>query len=139
MDKILNKLLIVSSLTLVVVVAIGLLTVGSKGMVGSVNQGNAYKSITTTATTSVAYMVKKGAGNLGSIIITTLGAGNIVFYDATTTVPTQRTTQATSSLRVVATVGTSQAAGTYTYDNEFYSGLMAVYSGVQGTSTVTFR
>jgi hypothetical protein len=106
---------------------------------GSISNGSAYKTLSTAATTSPVYMIKTGPGTLGSVVINTLGTGNIVFYDATSTIPTYRTIQATSSLPIIGYVSASQAAGTYTYDVSFYGGLMAVYGGAQGTSTITFR
>ena len=140
MDK-LNKSILIGG-----IIIIALLSViafksngGTVNSVGSVANGSAYKSLSTAATTSSAYMVKVGTGTFGSVVINTLGTGNIVFYDATTTTASARTIQATTSLPVVGYVSASQAAGTYTYDTSFYGGLMAVYSGSQGTSTVTFR
>jgi hypothetical protein len=107
--------------------------------IGSVSTASEYHSLTTFATTTGAYLIKTGSGTFGSVIVSVLGAGNVVFYDATTTIPANRTVQATSSLPVVGVIGASQAAGTYTYDTVFFSGLIAVYNGAQGTSTVTFR
>jgi hypothetical protein len=101
--------------------------------------GNEYQSLTTMATTSPSYLIYKGAGTFGSIVISTLGTGNVIFYDATSTTYWKRTIQATTSLPVIATIGASQAAGTYVYDTTFNGGLMAVYNGAQGTSTVMFR
>jgi hypothetical protein len=106
---------------------------------GSVARGGEYKALTYFATTAPAYVIKTSGGTLGSVVINTLGAGYTIFYDATTTSSALRTIAATTSLPVVATVSASQAAGTYTYDVSFYNGLMAVYSGAQGTSTITWR
>ncbi len=108
-------------------------------VLGSVTVGNEYRGITTAATTTGAYLFKKGPGAFGSVIINVLGTGNVVFYDASTTIPANRTVQATSSLPVVGYIAASQAAGTYTYDVYFGQGLIGVFSGTQGTSTITWR
>lgn len=110
-----------------------------EGSFSGVTAGNEYQSLTTRATTSFAALFYKGAGTFGSVVINTLGTGSIVFYDATSTNSNLRTVTATTSLPVIAVVDASQAAGTYTYDTTFNGGLMAVYSGAQGTSTAMFR
>jgi hypothetical protein len=107
--------------------------------IGSVGAGSIYQSTTFKATTTWAYLFKAGAGTLGSVVINTLGTGNVTFYDASTTNSNLRTTVATTSLRTVGVIDASQAAGTYTYDAGFYDGLIAVFSGSQGTSTVAWR
>lgn len=107
--------------------------------VGSVAVGNSYKSMTNIGTTSRAYLVKSGSGTFGSVIISSIGTGQAIFYDATSTLPSKRTVTATSSLRVIAVVSASQAVGTYTYDSSYYDGLMVEYSGTQGTTTITYR
>lgn len=104
-----------------------------------VTAGNEYQSLTTRATTTFAYLFYKGAGTFGSVVINTLGTGNVVFYDATSTNSNLRTVTATTSLPVIAVIDASQAAGTYVYDTTFNGGLMAVYSGAQGTSTTMWR
>jgi|WetSurSiteA1Bulk_404760.scaffolds.fasta_scaffold37410_2 hypothetical protein len=107
--------------------------------VGSVAASNEYNYTNILATTSKAFTFKSEPGALGSVVINVLGTGNTVFYDATSSIPAQRTIQATTSLPIVGVVAASQAAGTYTYDVNFYNGLIAVFDGTQGTSTVTWR
>ncbi len=107
--------------------------------VGSVARTSEYRSLTTIATTVPAYLIKYGQGTLGSVIIHNIGTGYYTLYDASTTIPSNRTIQATSSLRIVGIVANSQAVGTYTYDTTFNNGLIAVYGGTQGTSTITYR
>jgi len=106
--------------------------------VGSVSRASEYNHVNMRATTTGSYVFKTAPGTLGSVIVATLGTGNIIFYDATTTNANLRVL-ATSSLNVLATVDASQAAGTYTYDMFFRDGLIGVFNGTQGTSTVTFR
>ena len=108
--------------------------------VSSVQRASEYHSANLFATSSAYYLIKSGNGTFCSAVINVLGTGNVVFYDATTTNVNLRVNQqATSSLPVVAVISNSQAAGTYTYDNLFYNGLLAVFQGTQGSSTITFR
>ncbi len=107
---------------------------------GGVNIANEYHSTSMAATTTSNYAFSYRNGALGSIIINVLGTGSATFYDATTTDVNKRTNQtATSSLNVLAYIGASQAAGTYVYDTVFFNGLLGVFSGSQGTSTVSHR
>mgnify|MGYP007100114440 CR=1 FL=1 len=106
---------------------------------GSVARGGEYHSTVLQATTTYATLLKRVAGALGSIVVNVAGAGNAMFYDATTTNSGLRTVVATSSLRLVAPIDTNLAAGTYTYDSYFNDGLIAVFGGAQGTSTITWR
>ncbi len=106
--------------------------------IGSVSQSNEYYHNTMMATTSSWNLFKNGRGALGQITISTLGAGYAVFYDATTTNVNLRV-GATSTLDVIAVIGASQAAGTYVYDTWFRYGLLGVFSGTQGTSTLMWR
>lgn len=141
LEKTLKKLLVISLLSLIIVVIIGVavLSKGGEGNMGSVGISGEYRYATTLAPTTKASLIKYGRGTFGSVIVNAVGAGSVVLYDATSTIPLLRTIQATSSLPVVAVVSASQAVGTYTYDVSFYNGLIAVYDGVQGTSTLTYR
>jgi len=137
-------------MTKVIAFVIGVVMLIIAGVVGyNINQpepplkgvtvGNEYSSLNFMATTTFAKLIDKGAGTLGSIVINTLGAGYVIFYDASSTNSNLRTTTATTSLRVVAVQDASQAAGTYTYDINYDDGLIAVFSGAQGTSTLMYR
>ena len=132
--------------TIVVIAVIALLGVAvgwnSKPVVeqlSSVQTASEYNHTNIIATTSKAFLFKSEPGTLGSVIINVLGTGNVVFYDATSTIPAQRTITATTSLPIVGVIAASQAAGTYTYDVNFYNGLIAVFDGTIGTSTITWR
>ena len=105
---------------------------------GGVSAGSEYNSQTLLATTNVSYKFKNGRGTFGSVIINVLGTGNTVFYDATTTNVNLRA-GATSSLPVIGVIAASQVAGVYTYDTVFNYGLIGVFSGTQGTTTLTWR
>lgn len=107
--------------------------------ISGVQIGNEYNATHLVATTSFAYLLESGRGTFGSVVINVLGTGNVVFYDATSTNSNLRTVTATTSLPVVGYIAASQAAGVYTYDTRFLKGLMAVFSGAQGTSTVITR
>lgn len=106
---------------------------------GSVSRGSEYHSTTLVATTTFATLFKNGSGTFGGYVVNTLGTGNIVFKDASTTNSNLRTITATSSLRTVGVMDASQVAGDYVYDAYFQDGLIAVFSGTQGTSTVLWR
>jgi hypothetical protein len=101
--------------------------------------GNEYTATHLVATTTLAAQIRQGRGTFGGYVINVLGTGSVIFYDATSTLPAQRTIQATTSLPVVGYISASQAAGVYTYDTRFLQGLIAVFSGTQGTSTVLTR
>lgn len=112
--------------------------------VGSVAAGgNEYQATSTApnsvygAFTSGARLLKTGQGALGSVIITGAGAGVLNFYDATTTVISQRITSTSTVL--IASIPASAAAGTYTFDAEFTDGLIVDIQGTMPTTTITYR
>ena len=107
---------------------------------GSIQDGNAYSSVTTaTGLTTAKDLIKLGSGTLGSVVITGAAAGTFEIYDATTTNASLRTITATSSLVKLASFPTSAAVGTYTFDTAFSNGLIVAFTGTQGTTTVTYR
>lgn len=104
-----------------------------------VTVGNEYNYVKVSPSTTGCAVVKARPGALGSLIVSTAGAGRMVLYDATTTNAALRGNVATTSLAIVASVEQSQAAGTYIYDTAFNYGLIVDYTGTQGTSTITYR
>jgi len=117
----------------------------------SVGVGNSYVSTSTDSTWDFAGGVIGNEKNLlgttttqqgilGSIVITTSTPAPLTIYDATTTNIALRNNVATSTL-VLANMGVSVAAGTYTFDVRYKNGLIAVYSPSLGvaSSTITFR
>lgn len=104
---------------------------------GSVSVGNEYVSTTTSATFAVAPAFKtlvQGPGTLGSIVVTTTGTGVINVYDATTT--TNGAIYGTTTLVKL----TTSAAGTYTFDMIFNTGLLVETVGTNtGSTTITYR
>jgi hypothetical protein len=84
--------------------------------------------------------LKAGYGALAQVTITGANTGTMTLYDATTSNASLRTGQtATSSLTVLADFPASVAAGTYTFDARFSSGLLLSGSGLLATSTITYR
>lgn len=107
---------------------------------GSVQEGQAYRSVTTaTGLTTNKDLLKLGNGVLGSVVITGAAAGTFELYDATTTDATLRTITATTSLTKLASFPTNAAAGTYVFDIAFTQGLIVAFTSTQGTTTITFR
>ena len=134
-------------------VAVGLIIVGAIGYnlkqpkqsdqsLGSVSRANEYQATTTTGSTALLPpVIKTESGTLGSVITTITGTAPLTLYDATSTNVNLRTGQvATSSLPVLAYFGVSPTVGTYTFDEVFYNGLIAVWgTGTISTTTITFR
>lgn len=110
----------------------------------STSVGSSYQYVATAvqatnlfaSTTSV---IATGTGTFGSFVITGAVAGTETFYDASTTDATKRTISATTSLLVIASFPASTAAGTYTFDTNFYNGLLLVVSGNIATGTISWR
>lgn len=105
----------------------------------SVAYGNDYHSTTTVqAITGVSLprysLLQTGNGTFGSIIITGANTGVINIYDGTTT-----SNHSDSATTTLASFPASTAAGTYTFDSQYYKGLIVEIIGVAPTSTVTFR
>lgn len=107
---------------------------------GSIDQGQEYYSTTTYAADPFPERrLKIGYGSLGSVVITGAGTGLTSIYDATTTNAAMRApTKATSSI-LIAQFPVSAPAGTYTFDASFSDGLLIVSSGLEATSTITWR
>ena len=95
---------------------------------------------TTTLGSALVPVIKTGVGTLGSVIQTITGTAPLTIYDATTTNANLRTITATTSLPVLAYFGASPTVGTYTFDEVFYNGLIAVWgTGTISTTTITWR
>lgn len=109
---------------------------------GSVGLGNDYHSTTTrTAIVGVPYGqltaltgTNAVGGTLGSIVITGANSGQINIYDGTST---QTNSQTGTSTLVV--IPASTVAGTYTFDVQFYRGLVIEVIGLAPTTTITYR
>ena len=112
---------------------------GGEPMVGSVQQGGEYHSTYTPTAGTAAQLIKSTPGTLGSIVVTGAGAGYLNIYNATTTNANLRAITATTSLPVLAEAPAGLAAGTYTFDIIAADGMLAVFTGAIGTSTITWR
>lgn len=133
--------------SLVALLAFVLVSTGisSKPVEASVSQGSSYNSIVTASAQASASFLQNTTiatgtpGTLGSVIITGAGTGSFTLYDATTSNALLRTLTATTSLRVLAQFTNNAATGTYTFDEQYYQGLLVEFIGAQGTTTITYR
>lgn len=118
---------------------------GAQPVMGSTIQGNDYQSTSTAAgsaygTIGADKLVKTGQGSLASVIVTGAAAGPILLLDATTTDINKRTGNTSTSSILIASIPASLAAGTYTFDVEYTTGLyINLLSGTMPTSTITYR
>lgn len=126
-----------------VLVAMSYSALGTKA---SVSESNEYMATTTAGSAlygsiTASKAVKTGSGTLGSYVITGANTGIINFYDATTTDVTKRTGNVASSTILIASFPASTAAGTYTLDVRFNTGLLVSIegTGLAATSTITYR
>jgi hypothetical protein len=98
---------------------------------GSVTVGNEYGYLGASTTPTTTFF--KGAGTLGSVVITKVGAagGTWTLYDSTSTSATLRKT--------IVTFATDATVGTYVFDINYDSGLELVPSTSMGSTTITYR
>jgi len=106
--------------------------------IGSVSIGNEYHYVFMNPASSATQQLTTAPGALGSVIITGAGAGNFVLYNATTSNVNLRAL-ATSSLDILAQFPNNTAAGTYTFDVVANYGILGVFTGAIGTSSITYR
>jgi len=112
---------------------------------GSVSQANEYMATSTAANAvygalTTDKLLKTGQGALGSVVITGANTGIMNFYNATTSNVLARTNNIATSTILMASIPASAAAGTYTFDVAFTTGLLLeLESGNMATATVTFR
>jgi len=103
-----------------------------------VTSGQSYMATTThdfgTVSVGSRKLLKGGAGEFGSVIITNSTAGSFNLYDATST---NHGDHATTTL---AKIGASLAAGTYVFDVSFSRGLLVEFQSTNVASgTITWR
>lgn len=84
-------------------------------------------------------LIKTGAGQLGSVVITASTAGTLKLYDATTTVNSGLIPLSLYSTSTIANFGASVAAGTYTFDVTFTRGLVAEFQSNAASGTITYK
>lgn len=111
----------------------------NEASLGSVQQANEYHSTSTSYLSTPNSVIKTGSGAIGSVVISGSNTGRIDMYDTTTTNKNLRTGQAPTATIYIGSIVASQAAGTYTYDIEFYNGLYLDFTGSLPTSTITYR
>jgi len=134
MDKSINKLLWVSSITLAVVVLVGVMTVWpiSNVKIGSVTQGNDYKYASSTTDTGMKRLVANKPATLGSVIVASTTNATFTIWNATSTTDTASNTVASFPALV--------GAGTYTFDITVPRGLIIKPGvGFLGQYIVTYR
>lgn len=132
---------------IVAVVLVGLMVIGTVWFtmtrgdkkLGSVVQGNEYRSTTTPVSLVAEYVNPvSGPSTLGSVVwtLTTGGAASkVTLYDATST-----DTALVYGTTTIASFAAAPTAGTYTFDIALYRGLLIEYtSGLRSSSTITFR
>ena len=125
---------------LIVIIGVALKDDSTETSLGSISVGSSYQSTTTysngAAVTPNWRVIKEGQGVFGSVVITGATAGTMRFYDATSTVT--NTEWPTTTLAVFPA---STAVGTYTFDSNFFKGLLVEFSSLilVPTTTVTFR
>lgn len=114
--------------------------------IGSVAVSNEYTATSTAAnsvygaTITGDKLVRTGSGSLGQVVITGANTGVLNIYDATTTSVLLRTGQVATSTILIASFPASAAAGTYTFDAVFNTGLLLdLESGNMATTTILYR
>ena len=142
-----TKTIIVPVVLLLAIVFLGLFITLEKEpiAIGSVSQGSAYNA-TSTASGEVFgaftgdQLLKTGWGVLGSVVVSGAETGIVNFYNATTSNVEARTGNTTTSTILMFSMPASLAAGTYTVDSVFTTGLLVeLESGVMPTTTITYR
>ena len=81
----------------------------------------------------------KAPGILTSVIITGAGAGQINFFNATTSDINKRTNNLATATIFMATIPASAAAGDYQLDASFDTGLLMEIIGTAPTSTIVWK
>jgi hypothetical protein len=131
---------IVSALIIILIAVTGYSVVANKPVTfGSVGQSGEYTSTTTgslsrasLAAKSMSVLVSDQAATLGSIVIASTTNAYFTIWNATSTTDVSSTT--------LVTIGTSTAAGTYTFDAVAQRGLiMERPVNFAGEYVVTFR
>ena len=138
-----NKILLSVSVVVIIVLAVLLVGTGMQNnqpTLGSVDYGGEYQGTTTsTGRFPTTVTLKTGNGALGSVVITGAAAGVINIYDATTSNVLARTGNTPTSTIYLASIPASAAAGTYTFDRVFFTGLVVDIAGTMPTTTITYR
>ena len=137
------KILITILVTLLLGSAVGYATLDMWQPVpkGGVTVGNEYKSTSTIHTSVIdSRLIRRGWGQLGSVVVTGVGTSAFSLYDATSTNFSTNDKKSTSTDLLV-TIPASTVAGTYVFDLEYSDGLFIYYDviGTAPTTTITYR
>jgi hypothetical protein len=111
-------------------------------ILGGVPRTHEYQSTTTSSHLALADMVvlKSGPGSLGSIVHTAKGSGgDILIYNATTSNIKARTGQLATTTLLLAALPQAADTGTYVYDVDAPHGILVIFTGTKGTTTITYR
>jgi hypothetical protein len=124
---------------IIAIVAIALFLRSPMQGQASVTVGNEYYATTTyAADPNPERVLLAGNGTLGSVIITGANTGRTFLYNATTSNISQRAPGDATSTILIAEFPVSAAVGTYTFDVAV-KGLLLVSTGLEATSTITYR
>ena len=141
-----NKLALPLSIAVLALLAVlYLLSIKTPLAEGSIIQSQEYSATSTGASAffgsqTASTLVRSGPGALGSVIIEGAAAGVVNIYDATTTDKNRRTNNTATSSILLVSLPASLAAGTYTFDIGYNTGLLIdLYAGTMPTSTITYR
>ena len=147
MNTITNYKIILAVAFLLVAVTLAMLVLQAPRNAGaSIRIGDEYMATSTASNTMYGAsitgdaLIRTGQGALGSVIITGAGTGIWNIYNATTSNVLARTGNIATSTILLASFPASTAAGTYTFDVTYTTGLLVeLESGVMATSTITFH
>lgn len=123
MNKKVNINYILSIITLIAIVFIGIKIYSNVPSIGSVTVGNEYKSVNSTSLTGSstnATLITFGTRVLGSVIFATTSAQAFTIYDVAVAANYASTTLSTK----IVSFATSTPAGTYTFDTQLTKGLV---------------
>lgn len=145
--NILNYKNILATAFLLIAITLAMLVLQQPRNAGaSIRVGDEYMATSTAANAVYGAaitgdtLIKTGTGALGSVIITGANTGIINFYNATTSNVLARTGNPATSTILIASFPASAAAGTYTFDVTYTTGLLVeLESGLMATSTITWR
>lgn len=133
-----DKLVVTGIVALIAMVSILLAKDGSIPFVGSIGPDPYMSTSTKTAITGLNManltVLKSAPGTLGSVVITGAAAGQMNFYDATSTV-----TNSLWATTTLVSIPVSAAAGTYTLDVAFSKGLIYEFVTAAATATITWK
>ena len=131
------------ALVVLVLGALGLFWQKPWQTIGSVPTSESYiatstKNFNGTAMASIN-VLKATDGQLGKVVITGAGAGQINLWNATTSNVNLRTGNKASSTILLATIPVSAAAQEFEFDAQFTDGLLYELIGTAPTSTITYK